>query len=170
MVLKIQLKHEKFNDLLELFESSGEATRLRLARHILAQDGASLDVLLSLFDLVNEQRWHEFDLYNLKPRLYDFVIEPKLFIKLSTTLESQNDMQKCLALKILTKIGNPEVVPLVFPYLACSIPCVGWPAIELVTALAVKEDWVAIGNREDWQKNRNEHMRLELEKEIALHV
>lgn len=170
MVLEIQLKDEKFNDLLELFLSSGESTRLRLARHVLSRDGASLEILLSLFDLVDRQRWHDFSLYNLKPRLGDYAGEPKLYVKLSTTLESQNDMQKSVALKVLTEIGNREVVPLVFPYLACSTPWIGWPAIELVTALATKEDWLAVGKRADWKRNSNEHMKSKLEKGIALHT
>jgi len=168
MILEIEINDGKFNQLLELFELAGESTRLRLARYILSRDGASLDVLLSLFDLLNRQRWHECHLYNLQPRLCNYLDEPELYVKLSSTLECQNDMQVSVALKVLTKIGNREVVPLVYSYLACSTPWIGWPAIELITTLGLKEDWVAVDKRTDWRKNENCIMKETLEKEIAL--
>jgi len=56
------------------------------------------------------------------------------------------------------------------PPLTYSTPWICWPAVELISTLATDEDWIALGNREDWKKNGNHHKRSKLENEIALHT
>ena len=169
MVLKTRLKENKFQHLIDLFETSGDKTRLRLARHVLEREGASLETLLSIFNLVSRNTWHEYDLYMLKPRLCSYATDPQLFSCLIRDFDRLNDMQLSIVFKVLTVIGNCEIVPSVIPYLSCSTPWVGFPALKLLKALGDDNDWEMVAKRDDWRENTNETIKAEIVRQVELH-
>ena len=158
MTLAVKLDPSLLPDLLRLFSTAGERTRLRLAPHLLAHADVPLDVLLDLFSMASAERWHEHRLHGLERRLALHAADPRLFDAMIAAVPGSNDMQRRIAFHALVAIGRDEAVPHVLPWMASSTAWVGWPAIRLVGALAGRSHLCAIVDVRESGGNANEHM------------
>ena len=166
MTISVALNPSDLPKLLELFQRGGKATRLRLSPHILEHEKIPLAVLLTIYHYVDTDTWVDNKLFKLKKRLLWHKDDVVLYKEFKQQIKPSNEIQKRIVFETLVAIGNHDVLSDVIPYTMCSKPEIGFPAINLVTALATPQDLPEL-RKIDMQNNSNEVMRESMKELIG---